>query len=252
MANETQDDFLGDLKEKADKDPFKPEEEDPFASLNKEEVKMEEEEPVEKVEEKPLPFHKDPRVQKYIEKEISKRIPESTAEEEKEDYFDGVISAFTKLVGNDTYEKVEALNTLKNSLEDLDRRAAERAIKHLESIQQQEQAIEAEYDEKLSDGFETIEEETGIDLYAPQNKKLRIQFIDFVEKVAPKENGEISELPDIAETFKAFAATKRTSSQTQKSKDMASRTMERSGEVVPQKETGRLTWDSVTEKIFGK
>ena len=102
----------------------------------------------------------------------------------------------------------------------------------------------------LVDPVGIAEDETGVDLYAPQNKKLRIQFIDFIEKVAPKEDGEISELPDIGETFKAFVATKRSSGQTQKSKDLASHSMERSDGTATEAPTpGRLTWDNVGDKI---
>lgn len=257
MADETKnEEFLGDLKDNAESDPFKPNEDDPFAQIEQKENPAETGETVVKEEEKvekPLPFHKDPKIQRFIEKEIEKRVPEQKREESQENYFDGVVNAFTEIVGNDTPQKVNALNALKESLNDLDQRATDKAIAQLESVRQQEVAEEKEYEDKLSDGFETIEEETGIDLYADENKKLRVRFIDFVEKVSPKENGEISDLPDIGETFKAFRSIYKTNTQTTKAKELASNSMERSsGEITQPKETGRVSWDNVVDKIREK
>lgn len=257
MTDETKavEDFLGDLKDNGEQDAFTPKNDDPFPSLEQEkrgdQPEAGETEVVEERIEKPLPFHRDPKVQRYIEKEISKRIPEQKVEQTAQDnYFDDVISSFTAIVGNDTPEKVSALSALKNSLSSLDQRAAQKAFERLDFVRQEEVAQEKEYEDRLHDGFETIEGETGIDLYAPENKKLRIQFIDFVEKVAPKENGEISELPDLGETFKAFQSMRKPQSQAPRAKELASRSMERSGgEVSQQKTPERLTWDNIGEKI---
>lgn len=250
-------DFLGDLKDDGQKDPLTSESDDPFASIEQEEKgnQTEEVEPElkDKVE-KPLPFNKDPKIQRFIDKQVEKALanrPEPTqAKEVQEDYFDGVIKAFEGIIGNDTPEKVTALNSLRNSLSTLEERTLSKSEERAEARRQGELAIEQEYENKLTDGFETIEEETGIDLYAPQNKKLRVRFIDFVEKVAPKENGEISELPDIGETFKAFQSMYKPQSQTPRAKELASKSMERSGEVTQQKDTGRISWDNVGEKIM--
>lgn len=252
MADETkvEDDFLAGLRDSGETEPLDQKEEDPFASLNKEEAKVEVAEEKEEV----IPFNKDPKILRFIEKEVARRIPQERVEEKEvevqDDHIDKLINSFTKIIGNDTPEKVTALADLKEALANSDERAAQKAYDRLDEERQAEVAIEAVYDNKLSDGFDDIEEETGVDLYAPQNKKLRIQFIDFIEKVAPKEDGEISELPDIGETFKAFVATKRSSGQTQKSKDLASHSMERSdGTATEAPTTGRLTWDNVGDKI---
>lgn len=257
MTDETKtnEEFLGDLKDNAESDPFAPNNDDPFASIEekKEEVKPEAGETEVKEEER-LPFHKDPKVQKFIDKQVREMLEnrsEPVREQETQvDYFDGVINSFQAIIGNDTPEKVRALDDLRSSLSSLDERAAQKAIDRLESVRQEEVAVEKEYENKLTDGFEAIEDETGIDLYAPQNKKLRVKFIEFVEKVAPKENGEISELPDIGETFKAFQSMYKPQTQTPRAKELASKSMERSGgEVTQQKDQGRITWDNVLEKI---
>lgn len=254
MTDETKalDEFLGDLKDNADSDPLKPSEDNPFSPIEDEEKEPEKGETVveEPKDEKPLPFHKDPKVQRYIEREIAKRIPEPETEEiAQNDYFEGVVKAFEAAVGNDTPEKITLLSEMKNAFSNLDERAAQKAINRLESARQEEVEIEKEYENKLSDGFEVIEEETGVDLYAPENKKLRVRFIDFVERVAPKQDGEISELPDIGETFKAFQSISKPQTQTPRAKELASKSMERSGEVTQQKPSERITWDNIGEKI---
>lgn len=261
MENEEQkavSDFLGDLKDNGEQDAFAPKNDDPFAPTEQEEKGNQSEDGETEVKEekveKPLPFHKDPKFQRRIEQEVEKRIaelaPKQTEQTAQDNSFDEVINAFTTVVGNDTPEKVSALNALKNSLSSLDQRAAQKAFDRLDSVRQAEVAQEKEYEDRLNDGFETIEGETGIDLYAPENKKLRIQFIDFVEKVAPKENGEISELPDLGETFKAFQSMRKPQSQAPRAKELASRSMERSGgEVSQQKTSERITWDNIGEKI---
>lgn len=255
MTDETKavEDFLGDLKDSGEADPLKSNTDDPFASIESEQKEEAGEPEVKEEVEKPLPFHKDPKVQRYIEKELEKALanrPEPIKQETQDDYFDGVVKSFEAIIGNDTPEKVNALNSLKNSLSTLEERTLSKSEERAEARRQEEVAVEQEYENKLSDGFETIEEETGIDLYAPQNKKLRVRFIDFVEKVAPKENGEISELPDIGETFKAFQSMYRPQNQAPRAKELASKSMERSGgEVTQQNETGRTTWDNVMEKI---
>lgn len=259
MENEDQkavEDFLGDLKDNSEQDAFTPKNDDPFASPEQEEKgspELGETEGKEEVE-KPLPYHKDPKVQRFIDKKVAEAIsnrPELQAKEStQDDYFDEVVNAFTSVVGNDTPEKVNALNALKNSLSTLEQRTLEKALERQEAKYQEEVAIEKEYENKLVDGFEAIEEETGVDLYAPENKKLRAKFIDFIEKVAPKENGEISELPDIGETFKAFHSMYKPQTQTPRAKELASKSMERSGgEVSQERDAGRTTWDNVMEKI---
>ena len=253
MANEpTQEEFLGDLKGDANTDPFNgtQEQEDPFA---REEETGTEKEAVEPVEDKPLPFHKDPKIQRFIERELEKklagRIPEQQ-EEAQDDYFDDVVKAFTDIVGNDTPQKVQALDALKNSLTTLEQRTLERAIERQESQRQEEVALEQEYDNKVADVFEEIEDKYKMDLYAPQNKKLRIQFINFWEKVSPKEDGEISDLADGVEAFDAFRQMYKSQSQATRGKELASRSMERSGgEVTAPKETPRLNFDNVGDYI---
>src|SRR5258708_280898 len=130
MANENNDEFLGDLKENAD--AFTPNNsEDPFAPKEQEEPEI-----VETVveEEKPLPFHKDPKVQRYIEREIAKRIPEKSEEVEREfSQSDSPYADILKdIIGDDTPEKRNAMDKFNRTFMEREEKIASRA---LESIQ---------------------------------------------------------------------------------------------------------------------
>ena len=255
MANEDKvvEDFLGSLRDKGETDPLAPSTDDPFAPANKEEEKVVEE--VE-VEEKPkaVPFNRDPKVQRYIEKEISKRFAEyaPTPKEESNDSYKEVVDSFTAIIGNDTPEKIKALDALKNSLVNLDKKSANEAIRVLNEQREQELEEEAAADEELESGFEAIEETYGINL--DENRKLKGQFIDFIRKVAPKnDEGEVVEFPDLVETFDAFQSTRKSAASTSRAKELASKSMERSGgEVTQQQPQGRTSWDNVGDKIREK
>src|SRR5260221_2844163 len=126
--------FLGEVGIEGEKSAFQNTQEDPF---NKEvpEVKVEEKEEVK--ETKPLPFNKDPKIQKFIEKEISKRLENFKSEapqtRTEEDNFKDVMESFTTVIGNDTPDKVKAFNALKNSLVSIDKKASQKSIEQLEA-----------------------------------------------------------------------------------------------------------------------
>jgi hypothetical protein len=94
------------------KDPLDKTPEDPFAKHTVEEEVVEE-------EAKPLPFHKDPKVQKFIDKQVEKRLENfkqvETPKEAQGD--DDVTDVLTRLIGNDTPEKLSMLKDFKNVLE---------------------------------------------------------------------------------------------------------------------------------------
>lgn len=250
MTDETKavEDFLGDLKDSGEADPLKPNTDDPFASIESEQKEELGEPEVKEEVEKPLPFHKDPKIQKFIEREIAKRIPEKT-EETTQESIDRFEEFATKLFGNDTPENIAKSKEFKNILHNISEETYQKSLQYNESKRQEELAVEKEYENRIADTFEEIEEKYGIDLHAPQNKKLRVKFIDTWEKMSPKENGEISELADGVETFGMFQSMYKTQTSAPRAKELASKTMERSGGEVTQKDTGRVTWDTVGEKI---
>lgn len=252
------DNFLDGLDD-APKDALEPDNTDPFADKDSVESKpdLDNEEDV-----KPLPFNKDPKIQKFIQKEIAKGLADAkpteaerfvkdtvTSKEEQ----DEILSSLTEIVGNDTPQKVAAVNRLRKALAEGEDRAVKKAVEHLETVSQQEQQKlteeETRAEQELEDGFENIEEQFGVDLYAPTNKKLKDEFIDFIIRVAPKDKqGEVVEYPDFQETFKLFKDTRKTPNN--RAKELSSRSMTRSGDAstVP---SGGKSWSDV-EKLFSK
>lgn len=219
-------------------------EQNPLANL-----KVELEEPIveEKVEEeKPLPFHKDPKVQRYIQKEVEKLTKDLSPKEAKEFKEEvketDLVGAFTKIIGNDTPEKVEALNLLRKTVDDI-RTEAGSAKQMLED----ERRADAEAERELATGFENVEETFDVDF--SKNPKLRSEFVEFIERVAPKdEHGEIIDYPDFNETFKVFQELKAKPLNT-RAKDLASRSMTRAGEASKAEIPTDTSWKGV-DKFF--
>jgi hypothetical protein len=232
--------FLGDLSNTSSEE-LKPQEE-PF-----EKQPAEQEEEV--VEEKPLPFNKDPKVQKFIEKEISRRLadfrPEAPTTQKEEDSFKETIDAFTAIVGNDTPEKVNALNALKNSLNSLDQRASQKAIDALQNIQNEEAEADAEAVNELEEAFDNIENTFDVDITSNNAiaKKTRQEFVSFVERIAPKDrNGDIVDYLDMVQAFETFSEIKKSTATPSRAKDLASRGMRNSAETTVSGPQGRSTF----------
>jgi len=197
-----EDDFLAGLDSEIDID--KPAEDDLFPEDNKEEGVVDE--PV--VLEKPLPYYKDPKIQRYIDKQVKKatqNVNLTTTETFKHEVSAGdpeLVSAFTAIIGNDTPEKLAALKALENSLARVDERATTKAVEHLKKLQQEESAREveevAEAEDELEEGFEDIESHYSIEL----NDRQKEAYKDFLLKIEPK--GGYVEYPDFVETFGVF------------------------------------------------
>lgn len=250
------DEFLGDLKNNGQTDPFNEAPEDPFNQPKEEPVEEKKEEVVEeKVEEKPLPFHKDPKVLRFIEKEIEKRTkePEVLREEPKDEPSD-IDEVLTRIIGTQNAdgtpspERISAIKDFKRILLEREDRGAEKALERLQAERQAEARAEAEAEETLMNGFEAIEESNNVDITSssPEARKLRAQFIDFVRKVAPKDtDGEILDYPDLEQTFEVFQSTRKaTPSQTNRAKELASRSEERGTSTEGVKPTEPLSWGS--------
>src|ERR1700722_2767902 len=153
-------DFLNNIDgvEETTKDIFK---ESPVLSEEKEPE-------VEEKAEKRLPFNKDPKVQRYIDEEIDKRLKFVRPSEEQK-FRQEVQSeinlppALVKLVGNDTPEKREALKELSEYLDTLPKKAQEQFEQKMLEEQQRTQEEDAASLNELNSGFEDIEESYGVD-----------------------------------------------------------------------------------------
>lgn len=252
MPNEV-DDFLKEVGEEAKPDPFVKNDSDPLGSTTKSDVRAED-----KTDDKPLPFHKDPKVQRYIEKEIGKRIKDirpSEVQQFAKDVGvteDELTETLIEIIGNDTPQKASAVKKFRAQLENLKKAGAEQALSEIRQQSEAEQAEQVEAEEELRSAFDNIEEEFDVDLTSNTTvaRKERSDFIDFIKRVSPKDsNGDVTQYPDFQETWKLFQSTKKPVADNKRAKDISSRSMERSSDAsTPPKGN---TWKDV-DRLFQK
>lgn len=242
--------FLGTLGED-DKNGFEENTEDPFAHLNTEPEAI-----VEPEVEKPLPFNKDPKVQKYIAKEVAKALAEKPeavvpVREPVNDDTASVVDAFTAIIGNDTPEKIKALKALENALGNVDQRASKIALDKIDEIKNRENQQDREAQQELDDAFDEIEDSFGVDITSNNAiaKKLRTEFVTFVEKIAPKDrNGDIIDYPDMNSAWETFSAIRKANTVPSRNKELANRGMARSTETSTQPQK-RVTFNDADAYI---
>lgn len=213
-------------------------------------------------EDKAVPFHKDPKVQRYVEKQIEKALGSKpqTVEQKQETVSSDVkdvVEAFTALIGNDTPEKVRALEKLEKTLNGSDERASAKAIerfqKQIEDQKHQQTEAEKAAQDELDSYFDDIEETYDVDLSsnAASAKKLRSEFIEYVRKIAPKdENGEVKAFPDLLASFEVFQEQNKKQAMPNRTKELASRGLTRSADTASAAPQGR-SWKDV-DRHFDK
>lgn len=246
------DEFLKDLNGEDSNNDFK-ENQDPF-NLDPQ-VEEEKEEEV-KEEEKPLPFHKDPKVLRFIEKEIAKRTPKeeekfkNDVKEEEDDYY-------VRLIGNDTPEKLAMIREARQRDERLLQQAEERAFNRLSQKEQEKLQADRQAEEQLDNALDDIEETFNVDITSnnPVAKKTRVDFMKFVEKIAPKDrNGDIIDYPDMNSAFETFQEMRKTAPDSSRAKSLASRSQVRSSDTIikPQERATFDNADSFIDKLFNR
>lgn len=202
-------------------------------------------------DDKPLPFHEDPKVQRYVQKQIEKALKERPSEEKKfrqevQDEID-LPPALVKLVGNDTEEKREALSALAKHLDSLTDRAKDKFIEEMRQQEREQAAKDKAVLDELNAGFDAIEEQSGIDLHA--DKKQRDAFLEYLRKVSHKNaDGEVDQFADIPATWETFQERQKPSPS--RAKELASRGLTRSNDTTPAAPQGR-SWKDV-ERFFDK
>lgn len=212
----------------------------------------------EEKEEKPLAFHQDPKVQKFIERRVEKRLKDfkpSVEQQFRKDVDEEINlpSSFIKLVGNDTDEKKEVLRDLSKYFGTLKGEARQEFLQELEQQRVQSEAEDRKAQEELETYFEEIEETYNVDLSSNSAlaKKTRSEFIDFVREIAPKnEEGEVAAFPDLVSSFKTFQELNKRSTTSNRAKEHASRGLTRSTDASSAVSTGR-SWKDV-ERHFSK
>ena len=247
MNNEV-DEFLGDLN-KSEADPFKSETVDTLAKP--EETTSEGDEKEEK-----LPFHKDPKVQRFIEKEIEKRMSSQPKVVEKEiinEDSDPMADVLVRIIGNDTPEKLSAIKDFQKALDSRDARVRDEALREIDYRVEEEKQAEVDAQNELVEGFENIEETFGVDITSnkPSAVSTRKEFVDFIQRVAPKDSeGQVTEFPDLEETFKLFQDIKKGSAPTSnRAKELASRSVGRSADSSSVPQNTDKSWNAVERWI---
>lgn len=203
-------------------------------------------------DDKPLPFHKDPKVQRYVEKQIAKALedlPKPSAEREFRQEFQSEINlppALVKLVGNDTPEKREALKELAEYMESLPKKAQEQFRAQVEQEQRELVEQDSAALNELNAGFEEIEESYGIDLSSntAQAQKTRALFVEYIRKVSHKnEDGEVDQFADIPAAWEEFQERNKPQSAS-RAKGLASRGVTRSADASATPRAGN-SWKDV-------
>lgn len=249
MENEV-DKFLEGLDNEPKPDPFEQSKGDPFAADEPVDEAKEEEK-----EEKPLPFHKDPKVQKFIDKEISKRMADIKPAEKEAPAReipatdDSLTDVLARIIGNDTPEKLSAIKEFRRELGTLEEKGAQKALREIEERSAREREAERAAERELAEGLDGIEEKFDVDLTSPSSAKLRDDFLKFMQRLSPKdENGQVTEYPDFQEAFSIFRDTIKPQPNS-KAKELSSRSMARSSDASKPADNGDRSWKSI-DRIF--
>lgn len=240
--------------EEKEKSFFEPEKEELFSEEKAEEKKEEE-----VVDEKPLPFHKDPKVQRYVEKQIAKALEGVSTKSETQKFIQEVkgeesselMDALTAVIGNDSPEKLRVLKAFEKRMGDIEIKASERAVQEFKAQAEAQVKEDQRAQKELDEAFESIEETYNVDLSSssPVARKMRSDFVDFVRRIAPKDaSGEVIAFPDMSSAFEEFQERTKRPAGNSRAKELASRSMSRSSDASVQP-TGGKTWKDVDKMI---
>lgn len=132
-----------------------------------------------------------------------------------------------RIFGTGTPEAAEATELLKSSLKGVEERATTRAMDMFREERLKEEQKVADEEKNLDSMVEDIEDEIGKDIDAPTRKG----FFQMLEKLSPKDkDGNIIAYADhFAVWDELQARTKKVDIQTDRAKDLAARSIQRSG-----------------------
>lgn len=260
MPKNEVDDFLDGLDGEGSNNPFETESKDPFTNEDRDTA---EETKDDETTEKTLPFHKDPKVQRYIQKEVARAtrdIPQARESNETERFTKETASAsdslkdvLSEVIGNDTPEKRSAVDRLHKEMVSLEDKGARKALEEINQRSQRETEEEQEAQEELTQAFDDIEDTFNVDITSNSQaaRKTRNDFIDFVKEVAPKdEDGQVTAYPDFQRTFALFKEINRPQSNS-RAKELANRSMSRSADASSAPAMKDNSWKAV-DKLLGK
>lgn len=149
----------------------------------------------------------------------SKQLREGT---EEADY----LKRIERIFGNATPEAQEATELFKEALKGLEASATEKALERFESARGNEAKAIREEEQSLEKMLEELEDEYEADLTS--DSATRRGFLTLLEKVSPKDkDGNIIEYADPKTVYELYESRKDKASS--RAKDLASRSMTRSG-----------------------
>lgn len=117
----------------------------------------------------------------------------------------------------------------------LDKTKADARAEALELFQEEQRKAQAEVgaqEKVLDEMLEQVEDEYDVDLTSntPQAKKARQGFLSLLEEVSPKDReGNVKDFADPVATFKLLRSQQSSSPETNRAKDLSSRSMVRTG-----------------------
>lgn len=150
---------------------------------------------------------------------------------------DEISLKLARLYGTDDNGK-QAAQLTKELLEGVEKRAEERATKRMEEATARAKAEEKAYSQFLDTKFEEIEDEYDVDITSnsPAARKARTLFVETLQKFSPKDDeGNVKEYADFGSTWEvvqAQLADKKSAETSERQKDLASRSMTKSGAAI--------------------
>lgn len=136
-----------------------------------------------------------------------------------------------KIYGNATPEAKEATELLKEAMRGLEESATQRALEKLQAERGSEAKAAQDEEKNLDNILDTVEDNHGIDMSSEAERK---GFLALLEKLSPKDkDGDIIEYADPDATAELYLSRKEKSSS--RAKELASRSMTRSGSSQPSK-----------------
>lgn len=135
-----------------------------------------------------------------------------------------VDETLSRIYGTNTPEAIEATNLLQKALANVESRATEKALEKFREEMKAEKATIANENKTLEGMIEEIEDETRLTV----DGQTRKAFFSLLEKLSPKDaEGNVKEYADHHAVWEELQARKQT--QNTRAKDLASRSMVRTG-----------------------
>ena len=134
-----------------------------------------------------------------------------------------------RIYGTDSPEAKEATELLGQALENVEKRAAERALElYREEKRKEEEAVKKE-EQMLDSMVEDIEDTFNVDLTSDKSAELRKGFFKMLEKMSPKDSeGNVIHYADLHAVWEEFQ-TKLQKKTENRAKDLSARSMVNSG-----------------------